>query len=198
MANYCLKLAGEQEKVVSERWLPELRNAVQEARRCFEDCQRVRGLVSEYWLPLISLWLWICLCTGSSCQLVSYLDLLLSCHHKPAIQCELMWPCFCNFQVDEWYEQPAATIVDWVTIDGQSVGAWINLVKQLHMEISRRTLAMSSVGDDWGKQLRPLLPDALEAPWSVWFDSQDIWYLLDSCAMVAYTLLLFWVWLVIS
>nr|CAB3456978.1 unnamed protein product [Digitaria exilis] len=94
VANYCLKLAGEQEKVVSERWLPELRNAVQEARRCFEDCHRVRGLV------------------------------------------------------DEWYEQPAATIVDWVTIDGQSVGAWINLVKQLHMEISRRTLAMSSVGDD--------------------------------------------------
>jgi hypothetical protein len=47
VANYCLKLAGEQEKVVSERWLPELRNAVQEARRCFEDCQRVRGLVSE-------------------------------------------------------------------------------------------------------------------------------------------------------
>ena len=83
------------------------------------------------------------------------LDLLPSCHHKhvcpvkhTAIQCELMWPCFCNFQVDEWYEQPAATIVDWVTIDGQSVGAWINLVKQLHMEISRRTLAMSSVGDD--------------------------------------------------
>lgn len=47
VANYCLKLAGEQEKVVSERWLPELRNAVQEARRCFDDCQRVRGLVSE-------------------------------------------------------------------------------------------------------------------------------------------------------
>ncbi|KAM0880052.1 hypothetical protein ACQ4PT_033838 [Festuca glaucescens] len=94
VANYCLKLAGEQDKVVAERWLPELRNAVQEAQRCFEDCRRVRGLV------------------------------------------------------DEWYEQPAATIVDWVTIDGQSVGAWINLVKQLHMEISRRTLAMSSAGDD--------------------------------------------------
>uniref|UniRef100_A0A0E0ERU1 AUGMIN subunit 5 n=1 Tax=Oryza meridionalis TaxID=40149 RepID=A0A0E0ERU1_9ORYZ len=94
VANYCLKLAGEQEKMVSERWLPELRNAVQEAQRCFEDCQRVRGLV------------------------------------------------------DEWYEQPAATVVDWVTIDGQSVGAWINLVKQLHMEISRRTLAISTAGDD--------------------------------------------------
>uniref|UniRef100_J3MX58 AUGMIN subunit 5 n=2 Tax=Oryza brachyantha TaxID=4533 RepID=J3MX58_ORYBR len=94
VANYCLKLAGEQEKAVSERWLPELRSAVQEAQRCFEDCRRVRGLV------------------------------------------------------DEWYEQPAATVVDWVTIDGQSVGAWINLVKQLHMEISRRTLAMSTAGDD--------------------------------------------------
>uniref|UniRef100_A0A0E0B2H2 AUGMIN subunit 5 n=1 Tax=Oryza glumipatula TaxID=40148 RepID=A0A0E0B2H2_9ORYZ len=94
VANYCLKLAGEQEKMVSERWLPELRNAVQEAQRCFEDCRRVRGLV------------------------------------------------------DEWYEQPAATVVDWVTIDGQSVGAWINLVKQLHMEISRRTLAISTAGDD--------------------------------------------------
>uniref|UniRef100_A0A0E0MD97 Uncharacterized protein n=1 Tax=Oryza punctata TaxID=4537 RepID=A0A0E0MD97_ORYPU len=30
--------------------------------------------------------------------------------------------------VDEWYEQPAAIVVDWVTIDGQIVGAWINLV----------------------------------------------------------------------
>jgi hypothetical protein len=31
-------------------------------------------------------------------------------------------------QVDEWHEQPAAIGVDWVTIDGQIVGAWINLV----------------------------------------------------------------------
>lgn len=36
-------------------------------------------------------------------------------------------------QVDEWWEQPAATAVDWVTVDGQSVGAWLNLVKQLQM-----------------------------------------------------------------
>ncbi|OAY78970.1 AUGMIN subunit 5 [Ananas comosus] len=79
IANYCLKLAGEQEKVVTERWLPELSNAVQDAERCLEDCQRVRGLV------------------------------------------------------DEWWEQPAATAVDWVTVDGQSVGAWLNLVKQLQM-----------------------------------------------------------------
>ena len=36
-------------------------------------------------------------------------------------------------QVDEWWEQPAATAVDWVTVDGQTVGAWLNLVKQLQM-----------------------------------------------------------------
>lgn len=45
MANYCLKVAAEQDKVVSERWLPELRRAVVDAQRCLEDCQRVRGLV---------------------------------------------------------------------------------------------------------------------------------------------------------
>ncbi|KAJ0987049.1 hypothetical protein J5N97_005405 [Dioscorea zingiberensis] len=79
MANYCLKMAAEQEKGVAERWLPELRNAVLEAQRGLEDCHRVRGLV------------------------------------------------------DEWWEQPAATAVDWVTVDGQNVGAWLNHVKQLQM-----------------------------------------------------------------
>ncbi|KAJ6848016.1 AUGMIN subunit 5 [Iris pallida] len=79
MANYCLKLAADQEKVVTERWLPELRNAVMEAQRCLGDCHRVRNLV------------------------------------------------------DEWWEQPAATAVDWVTVDGQNVGAWLNHVKQLQM-----------------------------------------------------------------
>ncbi|KAG7548479.1 HAUS augmin-like complex subunit 5 [Arabidopsis suecica] len=33
--------------------------------------------------------------------------------------------------LDEWWEQPAATVVDWVTVDGQSVAAWQNHVKQL-------------------------------------------------------------------
>ncbi|KAG0454299.1 hypothetical protein HPP92_025603 [Vanilla planifolia] len=79
MANYCLKMAAEEEKVVSDRWLPELRNAVLDAQRCLEDCQRVRGLV------------------------------------------------------DEWWEQPAATAVDWVTVDGKNVGTWLNHVKQLQM-----------------------------------------------------------------
>ncbi|KAJ4961462.1 hypothetical protein NE237_021372 [Protea cynaroides] len=35
--------------------------------------------------------------------------------------------------VDEWWEQPAATVVDWVTVDGQNVAAWLNRVKQLQM-----------------------------------------------------------------
>uniref|UniRef100_A0A7N0VLF9 AUGMIN subunit 5 n=1 Tax=Kalanchoe fedtschenkoi TaxID=63787 RepID=A0A7N0VLF9_KALFE len=33
--------------------------------------------------------------------------------------------------VAEWWEQPAATVVDWVTVDGQNVTAWHNHVKQL-------------------------------------------------------------------
>lgn len=76
---YCLTLAAEQEKIVSEKWLPELRTAVLNAQKCLEDCRRVRGLV------------------------------------------------------DEWWEQPAATAVDWVTVDGQNVAAWLNHVKQLQM-----------------------------------------------------------------
>ncbi|XP_020588475.1 AUGMIN subunit 5-like isoform X1 [Phalaenopsis equestris] len=79
MGNHCLKLAAEQEKVVTERWLPELRNAIVDSQRCLEDCQRVRGLV------------------------------------------------------DEWWEQPAATVVDWITVDGQNVSTWLNHVKKLQM-----------------------------------------------------------------
>ncbi|CAN4093779.1 unnamed protein product [Withania somnifera] len=33
--------------------------------------------------------------------------------------------------VDEWWEQPASTVVDWVTVDGHNVSAWWNDVKQL-------------------------------------------------------------------
>jgi len=36
-----------------------------------------------------------------------------------------------SLQVDEWWEQPASTVVDWVTVDGQNVAAWWNDVKQL-------------------------------------------------------------------
>ena len=34
-------------------------------------------------------------------------------------------------QLDEWWEQPASTLVDWETVDGQTVAAWINHMKQL-------------------------------------------------------------------
>ncbi|KAL8200648.1 hypothetical protein R6Q57_011987 [Mikania cordata] len=33
--------------------------------------------------------------------------------------------------LEEWWEQPASTVVDWVTVDGQTVSAWNNHVKQL-------------------------------------------------------------------
>ncbi|KAF5175888.1 Augmin subunit, partial [Thalictrum thalictroides] len=76
---YCLTLAAEQEKIVTQKWLPELKRAVLDAQKCLEDCKRVRGLV------------------------------------------------------DEWWEQPAATVVDWFKVDGQNVAAWLNHVKQLQM-----------------------------------------------------------------
>ncbi|VVB04462.1 unnamed protein product [Arabis nemorensis] len=38
--------------------------------------------------------------------------------------CKYVWGL-----LDEWYEQPAATVVDWVTVDGQNVVAWHNHVK---------------------------------------------------------------------
>ncbi|CAH9139206.1 unnamed protein product [Cuscuta epithymum] len=40
--------------------------------------------------------------------------------------CKYVWGL-----LDEWWEQPASAVVDWVTVDGQNVGAWINHVKQL-------------------------------------------------------------------
>ncbi|CAL1408553.1 unnamed protein product [Linum trigynum] len=75
--NYCLSLASEQEKIVKEKWLPELKAASFEAQKCLEDCKYVRGLL------------------------------------------------------DEWWEQPASTVVDWVAVDGKNVASWINHVKQL-------------------------------------------------------------------
>ncbi|XVF71310.1 hypothetical protein PTKIN_Ptkin12aG0026900 [Pterospermum kingtungense] len=75
--NYCLNLAAEQEKIVIEKWLPELKTTVLNAQKCLEDCKYVRGLL------------------------------------------------------EEWWEQPASTVVDWVTVDGQNVAAWHSHVKQL-------------------------------------------------------------------
>ena len=47
---------------------------------------------------------------------------------------------FLRMQVDEWWEQPAATVVDWVTVDGQNVGAWLALVKQLQTAFYEKQL----------------------------------------------------------
>ncbi|KFK33818.1 hypothetical protein AALP_AA5G064300 [Arabis alpina] len=71
----CLDLATEQDKTITEKWLPELKTAVLNAQTSLEHCKYVWGLL------------------------------------------------------DEWYEQPAATVVDWVTVDGQNVAAWHNHVK---------------------------------------------------------------------
>ncbi|CAN1244262.1 AUGMIN subunit 5 [Linum perenne] len=75
--NYCLNLASEQEKIVKEKWLPELKAASLDSQKCLKNCKYVSGLL------------------------------------------------------DEWWEQPASTVVDWVTVDGQNVATWINHVKQL-------------------------------------------------------------------
>lgn len=75
--SYCLDLASEQEKTITEKWLPELRNGVVNAQKSLDDCKYVTGLL------------------------------------------------------EEWWEQPGSTVVDWVTVDGQNVAAWNNHVKQL-------------------------------------------------------------------
>ncbi|CAK9189720.1 unnamed protein product [Sphagnum troendelagicum] len=42
--------------------------------------------------------------------------------------------------VDEWWEQPASTAVDWVTVDGQNVAAWLAHVKQLQTAFYEKQL----------------------------------------------------------
>lgn len=46
--SFCLNLAAEQERTVTEKWLPELKTAILNAQKCLEDCNYVRGLVSDY------------------------------------------------------------------------------------------------------------------------------------------------------
>ncbi|KAK4280002.1 hypothetical protein QN277_011688 [Acacia crassicarpa] len=45
---------------------------------------------------------------------------------KSLEECKYVWGL-----LDEWWEQPASTAVDWVLVDGQNVAAWHNHVKQL-------------------------------------------------------------------
>ncbi|KAI4389002.1 hypothetical protein MLD38_001273 [Melastoma candidum] len=84
--SYCLNLAADQEKTVTEKWLPELRSTNLNAQNSLEDCKHVAGLINE------------------------------------------------------WWEQPAATVVDWVTVDGQNVATWLNHVKQLLAFYDKGTL----------------------------------------------------------
>ncbi|BBN14348.1 HAUS augmin-like complex subunit 5 [Marchantia polymorpha subsp. ruderalis] len=42
--------------------------------------------------------------------------------------------------VDEWWEQPASTAVDWITVDGQNVAAWLAHVKQLQVAFYEKQL----------------------------------------------------------
>ncbi|GJZ19285.1 augmin subunit 5-like protein [Tanacetum coccineum] len=44
--------------------------------------------------------------------------------------------------LDEWWEQPASTLVDWETVDGQTVAAWINHMKQLLTDVYFKNAVM--------------------------------------------------------
>lgn len=45
--SFCLNLAAEQEKTVTEEWLNELKTGVINAQKCEEDCKYIGGLVSN-------------------------------------------------------------------------------------------------------------------------------------------------------
>nr|XP_043634986.1 AUGMIN subunit 5-like [Erigeron canadensis] len=75
--SHLLNQASEQERIIMDKWLPEIKSGIANTRKSLNDCK--------------------------------YVDALL----------------------DEWWEQPGSTIVDWVTVDGQNVAAWHNHVKQL-------------------------------------------------------------------
>lgn len=107
-------MAAEQEKVELEQWLPELKAAVQEAQKCLENSKRVRGLVIHHHHFSLHQ-------TSGSSPLSSLLTLA-------------------RLQVDEWWEQPASTAVDWITVDGQNVAAWLAHVKQLQAAFYEKQL----------------------------------------------------------
>ncbi|KAI7750583.1 hypothetical protein M8C21_022492, partial [Ambrosia artemisiifolia] len=73
----CLDLASEQEGIITNQWLPDLKKSIASAEKSLNDCKYIDGLL------------------------------------------------------EEWWEQPASTLVDWVTVDDKNVVAWHNHVKQL-------------------------------------------------------------------
>lgn len=46
---YCLELSLEQERVVKEKWLPELRNAILNTEDDIKLCKVIQSLVDEWW-----------------------------------------------------------------------------------------------------------------------------------------------------
>lgn len=82
------------------------------ARNCLERCKYVSGLVRTIVHSL------------SLVDLDFYFTVLIFIFFKVSYAEIFM-------QLDEWWEQPASTVVDWVTVDGQNVAAWHNHVKKL-------------------------------------------------------------------
>ncbi|CDY19976.1 BnaA09g02750D [Brassica napus] len=83
-------------------------NAQQEyettTKHCLDLATEQDNTITEKWLPELK---------------TAVLNAQTSLEH-----CKYVWGL-----LDEWYEQPAATVVDWVTVDGQNVAAWHNHVK---------------------------------------------------------------------
>ncbi|CAH8363076.1 unnamed protein product [Eruca vesicaria subsp. sativa] len=73
-------------------------------KHCLDLATEQDNTITEKWLPELK---------------TAVLNAQASLEH-----CKHVWGL-----LDEWYEQPAATVVDWVTVDGQNVAAWHNHVK---------------------------------------------------------------------
>ncbi|KAG2278739.1 hypothetical protein Bca52824_061294 [Brassica carinata] len=73
-------------------------------KHCLDLATEQDNTITEKWLPELK---------------TAVLNAQTSLEH-----CKYVWGL-----LDEWYEQPAATVVDWVTVDGQNVAAWHNHVK---------------------------------------------------------------------
>ncbi|KAF3590604.1 hypothetical protein DY000_02025561 [Brassica cretica] len=73
-------------------------------KHCLDLATEQDNTITEKWLPELK---------------TAVLNAQASLEH-----CKHVWGL-----LDEWYEQPAATVVDWVRVDGQNVAAWHNHVK---------------------------------------------------------------------
>lgn len=126
---FCLKLRGSEASVLEELAkainLVHIRQDLVEsghallnhANRAQQDYERTTGyclkLASEQERTVMEKWL-----PELKTAVLNAQKCLEDCKHVRGL-------------LDEWWEQPAATVVDWVTVDGQNVAAWHNHVKQL-------------------------------------------------------------------